>query len=657
MNEVRKFLLKNRITPKWVIFLIDLLVCAVCFVYSNYLLSDFKIVTFYQHELVYGVLLITLINSIFFFTFKSYDGIIRLSEFQESLRSVSAVFCTFFLLVLINIVLKVLNYNSYIATSSLIVYFFTSAFVITGYRILVRKFYAASVEDNEIIQVIIYGCEHNGSVFKQSLEGDITQRYRVVAFVDDDVRYIGKSIDGSTIYSYKTLLEIIDLFHVQILFFARPDLEIIIKNKVVDDCLEKRVKVMNIPPSNQWRHGHIEINQMQQVQIEELLGRPTIALNNYFTLGSMLKGSKILITGAAGSIGSELANQIAAHQPALLILCDQSETALHNLEHALEKKYHGAARIKSYLCDIKDYHAAELMFVQNNPQIVFHAAAYKHVPVMENHPSEAIRNNVFGTKVIADLAIKYAVDRFLFISTDKAINPTNIMGASKRIAEMYCHIQQEKDFTPSGNVFALDTQLNKTKFITTRFGNVLASNGSVIPRFHEQIKNGGPVTVTHPDIIRYFMTIQEACSLVLEAAAMGRGSEIFIFDMGDPVRIYDLATKMIKLAGREPGRDIQIQITGLRPGEKLYEELLNKKEEVIPTHHAKILIAKNASFDHSKMNTAINSLLLSAEEYNDKEVVMAMKKIVPEFISNNSIYSLFDNTTKNDTDQKLHLLN
>ncbi len=657
MNGVRKFLLKNRITPKWVIFLIDLLVCALCFVYSNYLLSDFKIVTFYQHELVYGVLLITIINSIFFFTFKTYDGIIRLSEFQESLRSVSAVFCTFFLLVLINIVLKVLNYNSYIATSSLIVYFFTSAFVITGYRILVRKLYAASVEDNEIIPVIIYGCEHSGSVFKQSLDGDITHRYRVVAFVDDDERYIAKSIDGTTIYSYKNLSNIIDLFHVQILFFARPDLNIKIKNKVVDDCLEKRVKVMNIPPANQWRHGHVAIHQMKEVQIEELLGRPAIALNNDFALGTMLKGAKILITGAAGSIGSELAHQIAAHQPSLLILCDQSETALHNLEYALEEKYHGAAQVKSFLCDIKDYHAAELMFAQNNPEIVFHAAAYKHVPVMENHPSEAIRNNVFGTKVVADLAIKYHVDRFLFISTDKAINPTNIMGASKRIAEMYCHIQQEKDYTPTGNVFAIDQQHSKTKFITTRFGNVLASNGSVIPRFHEQIKNGGPVTVTHPDIIRYFMTIQEACSLVLEAAAMGRGSEIFIFDMGDPVRIYDLATKMIQLTGREPGRDIQIQITGLRPGEKLYEELLNNKEEVIPTHHAKILIAKNASFDHVKMSTAINNLLLSADAYDDEQVVMAMKKIVPEFISNNSIYSLFDKTAINDVDQKQHLLN
>lgn len=650
-------MLKNRITPKWVIFLIDLVVCAVCYVYANYLLSDFKVVTFYQHELVYGVLLVSCTNCIFFFAFKSYDGIIRLSEFQESLRSVSAVFCTFFLLFLLNIFLKVVQFNSYIATSSLIVYFFTSSFIITGYRILVRKLYAASVEYSEIVNVVIYGCQNNGSVFKKSLDGDITHRYRVVAFVDDDERFIGKSIDNTPIYSYRNLTHVISLFQVQILFFARPDMNISIKNRVVDDCLEKRVKVMNIPPFKQWLHGHVEFNQLQEVKIEELLGRPAIELNNDTALGSVLKGRKILITGAAGSIGSELARQLALLQPALLILCDQAETALHNLEYELEKNVHASGFIKSYLCDIKDYHSAELMFTQCMPEIVFHAAAYKHVPVMENHPSEAVRNNVLGTKVIADLSIKYSVDRFLFISTDKAINPTNIMGASKRIAEMYCHILQEQEMVNNGNVIALDPRNLKTKFITTRFGNVLASNGSVIPRFHEQIRNGGPVTVTHPDIIRYFMTIQEACSLVLEAAVMGRGGEIFIFDMGEPVRIYDLAAKMIKLTGREPGNDIKIQITGLRPGEKLYEELLNKQEEVIPTHHSKILIAKNAQFDHTIISGRIDYLLRCADTYADAEVVVQMTKIVPEFISNNPVYSLYENTEKEQTVQKLHLLN
>lgn len=503
--------------------------------------------------------------------------------------------------------------------------------------------------------MVIYGCQNNGSVFKKSLDGDFTHRYRVVAFVDDDERFIGKSIDNTPIYSYFNLTQVISLFQVQILFFARPDMNVSIKNRVVDDCLEKKVKVMNIPPFKQWLHGHVELNQLQEVKIEELLGRPAIELNNDTALGSVLKGRKILITGAAGSIGSELARQLATHQPALLILCDQSETALHNLEYELEKVFHASAFIRSYLCDIKDYNSVELMFTQCMPEIVFHAAAYKHVPVMENHPSEAVRNNVLGTKVVADLSLKYKVDRFLFISTDKAINPTNIMGASKRIAEMYCHILQEQEVVTNDNVIAFDPVNQRTKFITTRFGNVLASNGSVIPRFHEQIKNGGPVTVTHPDIIRYFMTIQEACSLVLEAAVMGRGGEIFIFDMGEPMRIYDLATKMIKLTGQEPGADIKIQITGLRPGEKLYEELLNKQEEVIPTHHSKILIAKNALFDHTNTHDGIEHLLKSANEYEDAEVVVQMKKILPEFISNNPVYTLFGEMEQ--SGQKLHLLN
>jgi FlaA1/EpsC-like NDP-sugar epimerase len=503
--------------------------------------------------------------------------------------------------------------------------------------------------------VVVYGCEHHGTIFKKALLGEMGLKYRVVAFVDNDERFTGKSIDGIPIYPLKNLPQLLQELQVQMMFFANPDLDGRIKNQVVDVCLSRKVRVMNIPPLKQWLHGHLEASQMQEVKIEELLGRPSIKLNNEQHLDNMISGKRILITGAAGSIGSEMARQLVAIQPEMLVLCDQSETGLHDLYYELETKYNFGRHSQIFLCDIKDRRSVEQMYRLHRPEIVFHAAAYKHVPVMENHPSEAIRNNVLGTKVCADLAIEYGVERFLLVSTDKAINPTNIMGASKRIAEIYCNIVQ--DLFSAQQQKVVNMPGSKTKFITTRFGNVLASNGSVIPRFHEQIQNGGPVTVTHPDIIRYFMTIQEACSLVLEAVTMGKGGEIFMFDMGEPVRIYDLATKMIRLAGHEPGEDIKIQFTGLRPGEKLYEELLNKKEEVIPTHHAKILIATKAKLDDSMMANKIIELLAAADLCNDSMVVKIMKEMVPEYISNNPVYALFHEVSDISDEKKLTALN
>ncbi|MDQ6812973.1 MAG: polysaccharide biosynthesis protein, partial [Bacteroidota bacterium] len=389
--------------------------------------------------------------------------------------------------------------------------------------------------------------------------------------------------------------------------------------------------------------GHLNINQLRQVQIDELLGRPQISLKNEHVL-NMLRNKKVLITGAAGSIGSELARQIADINTYSLIICDQTETGLYELEYELQKKYHLGNSLKVFLGDVKDEKAMNKMFALYMPDIVFHAAAYKHVPMMENHPSEAVRNNVLGTRVLADLAEFYSVERFLFVSTDKAINPTNVMGASKRIAEIYCQSLQSRKIIPviDEGIIQLAPRKTKTKFITTRFGNVLGSNGSVIPRFQEQIAKGGPVTVTHPDIIRYFMTIPEACSLVLEAVTMGNGGEVFLFDMGEPVKILDLAKKMIKLAGLTPAKDIDIKFTGLRPGEKLYEELLNKEEEVIPTHNKKILIAKVIEYDYEKVSVSIDKVINVAVLNKDDEVVKQMKRVVPEFISNNSVYEALD---------------
>ncbi|MDB5192266.1 MAG: polysaccharide biosynthesis protein [Segetibacter sp.] len=643
MKNVRKFLLRNRIAPKWLIFLLDLSICCFAIVYANCLRLNFDFTLVTPASLADDLVATIIINSVLFYIFRTYHGIIRLSGFQEAFRSISAVFYSFFLMLVLNVGLRLLNFPSFIPTSVLFIYFFISSFAVFGYRLLVKHLYRLSVNQEENIHVVIYGAELNGSVLKKTIEQTSNNRYKIVAFIDDDENRYGKTIDNIKIYSFSQVKNVIKSWQIKMLFFAREDFDPAKKNLVVDYCLEHSIKVMNIPPMKEWIQGHLNINQLKEVRIDELLGRPQINLNNEHVI-NLLRNKKVLITGASGSIGSELARQIAAIHPYSLILCDQTETGLYELEYELQKKYGLGNSLKIYLGDVKDENSMNSLFGQYLPNIVFHAAAYKHVPMMENHPSEAIRNNVLGTKVLADLSEFYNVERFLLISTDKAINPTNVMGASKRIAEIYCQSIQNRLTVPSPDqgIIQLTPRKSKTKFITTRFGNVLGSNGSVIPRFQEQISKGGPVTVTHPDIIRYFMTIPEACSLVLEAVTMGEGGEVFLFDMGEPVKILDLARKMIKLAGLTPGKEIDIKFTGLRPGEKLFEELLNKEEEVIPTHNKKILIAKVMEYDYEKVTKSIDKVIQISLGNRDEDVVKQMKRIVPEYISNNSIYESID---------------
>ena len=542
--------------------------------------------------------------------------------------------------------------QTYIPGSVLFVYFFCAATIVSGYRVLVKMLYNSDVAEAEIVPVIIYGAGTKALSLQKTIGKISDTPYKVVAFIEDDETLVGKTVNGVRIFSYMQLESLLKALRIKVLFFSSTSIDVTIKNQVVDKCLTHHIKVMNIPLLDGWMQSHLNSSILKEVKIEELLGRPPIKLYNPAVV-SFLSDKNILITGAAGSIGSELARQIAAMNPGSLIICDQLETGLHDLEYELQKKYNLGGKLKFYLGDVKDIFAMEQLFRIYRPEIVFHAAAYKHVPIMENHPSEAIRNNVLGTKVLADLSEKYHVDRFLFISTDKAINPTNIMGASKRIAEMYCHSLQfnysDKISSADPIVYRMASHERKTKFIITRFGNVLASNGSVIPRFREQIENGGPVTVTHPEVIRYFMTIYEACSLVLEAVTMGKGGEVLLFDMGEPIKILDLAKKMIMLAGYEPGTDIPITFTGLRPGEKLYEELLNKEEEVMPTYHKKILIAKTQQSNTRQTIADINKLIHLADACRDEEVVKQMKLILPQYISNNSVYELFD--TFSDTNQ------
>lgn len=647
MNEFRKLLLKNHITPKWVIFLLDLFICVMSFLYAHYLFNDLSAAAIDVNRMLTGVMLVGVSAAISFYLFKTYEGIIRFSEMHEAVRAFGAVFASFSSLFFLNFIFSWKNLPAPINDAVLFIYLISAGFVLCGYRIFVKTLYNADVQGSDAENVIIYGAENKGSFLHRAIGRSALKSYKVVAFIDADEQLVGKTIDNIRIYHRSGLARLIRVFRVKFLFFSEQDLDLDIKAAIVDECLANHVKVMNIPPVHNWIQGHINLNQLKEVKIEELLGRPAIELYNPAVV-NFISHRNILITGAAGSIGSELARQVAAMNPASLIICDQLETGLYNLEYELQRTYNLGNRLKFYVGDVKDAVAMEQLFQAYTPGIVFHAAAYKHVPMMEQHPSEAICNNLLGTKIVADLSERYQVERFLFVSTDKAINPTNIMGASKRLAEMYCQTLQYREHEIAQNaeryIYRLQHHNQKTKFITTRFGNVLASNGSVIPRFREQIANGGPVTVTHPDIIRYFMTISEACSLVLEAVTMGKGGEIFLFDMGEPVKILDLAKKMIQLAGYEPGKDIGISFTGLRQGEKLYEELLNKEEEVIPTHHKKILIAKTTQTDYKHMAVEIESLISLAADYQDEAVVKQMKKILPEFISNNSVYAMYDKT-------------
>ncbi|MEO7311939.1 MAG: nucleoside-diphosphate sugar epimerase/dehydratase [Chitinophagaceae bacterium] len=630
----------------------DLFICAFAVILADLLRFDFDYTkpVFQDYSLVYHVIIVTGTNALLFYLLHTYEGIIRFSGLAEALRTIGALFSSFFILLLLNAVVSGLNMHNPIPSSVLFVTFFIASFLIVGYRLLVKGLYRKSLSSGEGINVVIYGGELNGMQLKNTIEQISNFTYRVVAFIDDDPNFIGKSIDNVKIYSYEQMKHVLKRWNIGMMLFAKQEMEATEKSNIVDYCLTHDIHVRNIPPVDEWIKGHLSISQLKEIRIEELLGRPQINLKNN-QVENLLKSKRILITGAAGSIGSEIARQVASINPSLVILCDQNETGLHDLEYELKNAPRKCNDMAVYIGDIRDEHSMETLFAKFRPNIIFHAAAYKHVPIMEFHPSEAIRNNVMGTKVLADLSIEYGVERFLFISTDKAINPTNVMGASKRLAEIYVqslgnrskkvvHFKANNHDLVNGNGQA--NTHGATKFITTRFGNVLGSNGSVIPRFKDQIQNGGPVTVTHPDIHRFFMTIPEACNLVLEAVTMGGGSEIFIFDMGEPVKIIDLARKMIRLSGLIPGKDIDIRFTGLRPGEKLYEELLNKSELVIPTHHHKIMIAKVMEYDFYEINKAIDELIQKALFNQDEEVVRKMKRILPEFISNNSIYQSFD---------------
>lgn len=625
------------IIPRWIIFILDVSVSSFCFLLAYFIKYEFSFIIFQQIQVGKNLLILLAFNVSLFSLFKVYAGIIRFTGLQDTFRIFFVVFFAnigFFLLDLFFLEWYGIRL---IPTSILVINILLSFVALSSYRVVIKYFFSYITTFNVTKKrVAIFGAGDVGISTKRALEHDMTSNIQMVLFLEDDQRKVGKNIDGIKICSSINIEELLKQYSIDELIIATTKLHLKRKNDIVDFCLDNKIEVFIVPPLKNWINGQLSTKQLQNVRIEDLLEREQIKLYNEI-LFKQLNNKSVLVTGAAGSIGSEIVRQLLQYKPKLIILNDCAETPLHDLKLELEE--FGCNNFILALGDVRNELFVNKIFQDYKPHFVYHAAAYKHVPMMEISPLEAICTNVGGTKLLADLSIRYEVERFVMISTDKAVNPTNVMGASKRIAEMYVQsLYQNQEIQ-----FQNDLSTIRTKFITTRFGNVLGSNGSVIPRFKKQIESGGPVTVTHPDITRYFMTIPEACQLVLEAGSMGNGGEIFVFDMGQPVKIADLARKMIKLSGLTPDDDIKIEYSGLRPGEKLYEELLNNAENTMATYHEKILIAKTRTIEYNSLSVKINKLIEPAKRQESVTlVVKAMKELVPEFISNNSEFEKLD---------------
>jgi FlaA1/EpsC-like NDP-sugar epimerase len=613
-------------TPRWIIFSIDIFISIFSIVLAFLLRFNFSIPEKYIYLLELNLLIIASVRAISFVVARTYAGIIRYTSTKDAQRifiviTAGSIFFTF-----CNLATYFLWGEFIIPFSIVIIDYMCTIFLMITFRMLVKFFYFEIKNPHrEKRNVIIFGAGESGIITKRTLDRDAGTKYKVLAFIDDDKNKCFKKLEGTNIYDSSKLPELLEKNDVAHLIISIQQINPLRKKEIIETCLAFNTKVLNVPPVSKWINGALSFRQIKKVNIEELLGRESIRLNED-KIKLQLKDKVVLVTGAAGSIGSELVRQIVKYAPSKIIMLDQAESPLYELEIELLEKYQ-KSMLEPVIGDVRVEERMENIFRTFKPELVYHAAAYKHVPMMENNPSEAILTNVMGTKIIADLSAKYAVKHFVMISTDKAVNPTNVMGASKRIAEIYTQ--------------ALN-KISITSFVTTRFGNVLGSNGSVIPLFKKQIEKGGPVTITHPDITRYFMTIPEASQLVLEAGTMGKGGEIFIFDMGKSVKILDLAKKMIKLSGLELGKDIQIVFSGLRPGEKLFEELLNDAENTIPTHHQQIMKAKVAEYDLETISVKVKELIHLFQHQDNFNIVSKMKEMVPEYVSNNSIYTELD---------------
>jgi FlaA1/EpsC-like NDP-sugar epimerase len=622
-------LLPKSNTPRWIIILGDIILSLTALFVAYLIRFDLEakeeLIRSEWNILSKSIGLYIGIKLVVFYLFKIHKGLIRHTSIEDFTRIVKATLVSSTLFGIAGLVKYYYIDGAYLfPTSVLIVELFFSAAFIVGSRFVIKLIHMESTRSKDVDEVVlIYGAGISGLITKRTIEKDQTTAYRIAGFIDDNKKQSGNRLEGITIYHSSELEKVISDKSVTELIIAIQAPDELNRKEIVEICLANGVAVQKVPSAKSWINGEFSAKQISKIKIDDLLGRKPIVLNEDKT-ASELSNEIILVTGAAGSIGSGMVRQIAKYNPAKLILLDQAESPLYDLQNEISSEF-PSLKFEAVIGDIRSRDRMRNVFTSFKPKYVFHAAAYKHVPLMEVNPSEAVLTNILGTKNLVDLASEFKVHKFVMISTDKAVNPTNVMGASKRIAEIYAQYSNDSD----------------TKFITTRFGNVLGSNGSVIPLFQRQLDQGGPLTVTDERITRFFMTIPEACQLVLEAGTMGEGSEIFVFDMGESVKIIDLAKKMIQLSGMELGKDIEIRITGLRPGEKLYEELLAKEENTLPTHHPQILKAKMREEESDQISKIVDLIELFGAQDND-EMVKRMKAIVPEFISNNSQFQKLD---------------
>ena len=630
--------------PRWGVLLLDLLIALVAFVISYLIgrgLLDYDSTV--RLPIWQQAITVVLLQGVSFWAFHTYSGILRYSTFVDTLKVAISVCATGIVLLILNLVIRYMTSaaNPPFFTSILAIYVFVAITLLFGWRVTIKTvFEHISHSSKGVEKVLIYGTKSAGLSIAKMLQSNMESKYRPVGFIADEKDDVHHSLLNLKVYELnQDLIDHMEKNRIKHVIISPIKMKEINPIKDLKLFIDNKIQILTTPyftdfeATNQTSESNTErlIGRIESIRVEDLLERPVIDIDTE-NVGAILKGQVVLVTGAAGSIGSEIVRQVAAFKPQTIVLFEMAESPLHDLTVDLRRAF-PYQQFVPVIADVRNVDMVEEVFEEYHPHVVFHAAAYKHVPLMEDFPPQAILANVQGSKNVADMAIKYKAKRFVMVSTDKAVNPTNVMGASKRIAEIYVQslfLQKAKE------------DANCTKFITTRFGNVLGSNGSVVPYFKKQIAEGGPVTVTHPDIIRYFMTIPEASCLVLEAATLGNGGEIFCFDMGQPVKIADLAKNMIRLAGFEPGKDIEITYTGLRPGEKLYEELLNQKETTIPTKNKKILVAKVREYDYSEAAEQINTLIALAKEGKVFPTVKMMKQIVPEFKSKNSVYEELD---------------